>query len=77
MQKLNAGSELSHNWIDYARQQPIEGLDLWYYCEEVGVHQGQFCGADTFAGPGGWLTGDVTHWQYDQGQSRPTAPQLK
>ena len=62
-------------WIEYKQSQPSQNKDLWYYCEEVGVHRGQYYGNWLFAGKNGFLQGDVTHWQYDLGQSNPLRPE--
>ena len=62
------------NWIEYSKQKPEEGKDLWYFFDIVGVHKGQYYGCGEFAGDKGFLRYDVTHWQYDVGQDRPERP---
>lgn len=61
-------------WIKYSEEKPGPDSKVWYYFEVVGVHQGTYHADGTFAGKNGFLLGDVTHWQYDQGQSRPKPP---
>ncbi len=62
------------NWIEYSKQKPEEGKDLWYFFDIVGVHKGQYYGDWLFASDKGFLQCDVTHWQYDVGQDRPERP---
>ena len=62
------------NWIEYSKQKPEEGKDLWYFFDIVGVHKGQYGGDGLFGGKNGFLQYDVTHWQYDVGQDRPERP---
>lgn len=62
-------------WIKYEEQKPKKNRDLWYYFEHVGVHRGKYYGDWLFAGSNGFLTGDVTHWQYDDGQDKPIKPE--
>jgi hypothetical protein len=62
-------------WIEYIKQKPEQNRDLWYYFDVVGVHHGQYHGDWLFAGQRGFLTGDVTHWQYDLGQEKPNPPE--
>lgn len=67
------------DWIKYdyndPNTKPEKGHPLYYYFDYVGVHLGQYYGEWTFASPNGFLTGDVTHWQYDEGQPVPEKPQ--
>ena len=61
-------------WIEYQLLHPEQNRDLWYFSEDVGVHKGQYYGDWIFAGKNGFLQGDVTHWQYDNGQTKPIGP---
>lgn len=65
-------------WIEFKYNDPDthpeEKKDLWYFFKYVGVHKGQYYGDWTFAGKSGFLGGDVTHWQYDNGQEMPERP---
>ncbi len=63
------------DWIEYSKQKPEEGKDLWYFFDIVGVHKGQYYGDWLFASDKGFLQCDVTHWQYDVGQDRPDRPE--
>lgn len=55
----------------------MQDRDLWYFFKHVGVHLGQYYGDWVFAGDNGFLTGDVTHWQYSIGQEKPKRPTSK
>ncbi len=61
-------------WVEYSKQKPEQDKVLWYFFDVVGVHKGQYYGNSLFAGERGFLTGDVTHWQYDVGQEKPDRP---
>ena len=56
---------------------PEEEVDLWYYFEHVGRCKGKFYGGHCFASDRGFLTADVTHWQYDVGQEVPPKPEIR
>lgn len=62
-------------WIHVRDEKPQQNTPLWYFFEHVGVHLGEYLGDDVFAGDGGFLGGDVTHWQYHTGQQRPEPPE--
>lgn len=64
-------------WIEYSKERPMQDRDLWYFFKHVGVHLGQYYGDWVFAGDNGFLTGDVTHWQYSIGQEKPKRPTSK
>lgn len=62
-------------WIRVTDQLPEIGQKVWYFFEYVGVWPGKYDGIakdfsyanskfpmTSFSGPGGGLTGDVTHW---------------
>jgi hypothetical protein len=69
---------MNKNWIKYVwndeSTHPEQNRDLWYFFDFVGVHRGQYFGEWVFAGEKGFLGGDVTHWQYDEGQDKPERP---
>ena len=60
-------------WVSIEDQAPEEKVPLLYFFECTGVSAGHYYGiredycpetAHVFGGHDGWLTGDVTHWQY-------------
>lgn len=66
-------------WIEYKfgdkTTHPKENKKLWYFFDIVGVHLGMFRGEHCFASKKGFLTGDVTHWQYyEEEQEQPARP---
>jgi hypothetical protein len=73
---------LKSRWIKIEDETPQIDKPLWYFFDMVGTHKGVFRGfyegnegMHVFVGHhGGWLTGDVTHWQYDEGQGKPDEP---
>jgi hypothetical protein len=54
---------------------PEVDSDVFYFFEFTGVSKGQYYGGNCFGGNRGFLTGDVTHWQYDVGQEIPARPE--
>jgi len=66
-------------WIKVEDRLPEKGEKVFYYFEHVGVWKGEYRGMTSF-GPqfgskeGGFLTGDVTHWQPSIGQDDPESP---
>ena len=63
----------NNNWISIEDETPDENAPLLYFFECTGVSPGFYFGINDdycpetghqFGGPNGWLTGDVTHWQY-------------
>tara|TARA_R110002110_G_scaffold51016_3_gene150309 strand:- start:485 stop:868 length:384 start_codon:yes stop_codon:yes gene_type:complete len=65
-----------HGWINIDDQTPEQEKPLLYFFDCTGVSAGYYYGIEEdycpvnghqFGGPGGWLTGDVTHWQYYPG----------
>ena len=67
------------DWIEYdiadESTHPEQDRELWYYFEYTGVSLGKYYGEWEFAGDRGFLTGDVTHWQYAQPDGvKPKAP---
>ena len=72
------------NWTSVNDQMPNTGDRVWYFFSPVGVWQGVFDGYHdddldlhifTCSETMGWLTGDVTHWMPDVGQTRPARPE--
>ena len=75
-------------WRHISHEVPNVNEKLFYYCDRVGVHKGEYRGVYTdeegiywdgchiFVSECGkyWLTGDVTHWQPDFGQGIPKPP---
>lgn len=53
---------------------PNTKTPLWYYFEYTGVSHGEYYGDWVFAGKRGFLTGDVTHWQYGNENDTPPTP---
>lgn len=54
-------------WVQFnANNPPAEKTLLWYHFDIVGTHLGYFIPFECFHGKSGFLTGDVTHWQYTQ-----------
>lgn len=54
-------------WVGIMDRAPIKGQRVIYFFDVVGAHVGLYEGKDqdglhVFAGRGGWLSGDVTHW---------------
>ena len=60
-------------WISIEDEAPEEERNLLYFFECTGVSAGRYYGIEpeycpetghVFGSHDGWLTGDVTHWQY-------------
>lgn len=75
----NILTSIPGEWVDITEQVPEEKKPLLYFFECTGVSAGYYYGIDEdycpvsghqFGGPGGWLTGDVTHWQYYPGSPK-------
>ena len=63
----------SNKWISIEDEAPEQERNLLYFFECTGVCAGRYYGIEAdycpetghvFASHDGWLTGDVTHWQY-------------
>ena len=77
-----------NEWNNVEDGLPDVDRPLWYYFEPCGVWKGTFEGlyidedGKTWKGmhiflsecKRYWLTGDVTHWQYANGQEKPIGP---
>tara|TARA_Y100000361_G_scaffold153246_1_gene174582 strand:- start:543 stop:995 length:453 start_codon:yes stop_codon:yes gene_type:complete len=66
-------NEYQNKWVNIEDELPEKGRRLLYYFESCGVFLGFYLGIDSnycpetghvFASSAGYLTGDVTHWQY-------------
>ena len=62
-------SAIASRWIPCSERLPEKDQRVLYYFEHVGIHAGRFkggtCHGDALftSTTGGFLTGDVTHWQ--------------
>lgn len=66
-------NEYQNKWVSIEDEVPEKGRRLLYYFDMCGVFLGFYLGIDSrycpetghvFASNVGYLTGDVTHWQY-------------
>ena len=66
-------NEYQNKWVSIEDEAPEKGRRLLYYFDMCGVFLGFYLGIDSnycsetghvFASNVGFLTGDVTHWQY-------------
>lgn len=69
---------MDKEWIKIEDQLPEENKKLFYYFEWTGVNRGYYTqGAyktNIFYGEKGFLSDDVTHWMYDDGEELPNPP---
>jgi len=69
-------------WIEMKDRKPEQRQSVIYWFKYVGVHRGYYLNDvdddgvehDIFAGEGGFLSDDVTHWMPDEGQGLPAPP---
>jgi uncharacterized protein YbaR (Trm112 family) len=79
------------NWIHIDTEKPQEGRDLFYFFPFLGVYRGKYvrtqypeeftgseepCYGDCFHGTKGFLTDDVTHWMYANGEEEEYLPNV-
>lgn len=59
---IELGREAGQEWISVEDRLPEDGQEVLYYFEITGINQGVYRDYNTFTGPKGFLTGDVTYW---------------
>ena len=79
------------NWTHIDCEKPEEGRDLFYFFPFLGVYRGLYaqmeypqeftgseepCYGDQFYGDRGFLTDDVTHWMYANGEEEGYLPDV-
>ena len=85
MEDNDQGVLQSSRWISIEDETPEQERNLLYFFDCTGVSAGFYYGIEpdycpetghVFGGHDGWLTGDVTHWQYfpDRPEGTPGCP---